>query len=633
MSFLAPLALALAALGVPILILYMLKLRRQEHAVSSTMLWQQVLRDQHANAPWQRLRRNLLLLLQLLLLFLLVLALGRPYSEISRRAQGNIVVLLDASASMQATDVKPSRFEAARTRCRQLVDGLGANDTMTLIAVADVPHVLSSLTNDRAVLRQALSSASVTNTQADWEAAAILAAASARQAARTTVVVLSDGGLPADLPSLPGTVQYVPIGITGENLAIAALAIADASPPGAGAGGPVAFVRVSNLGAQPATPLVELYTDGALFDARTLSLPPGQEGSISWNDLPLETHHVQVRLAEDDALAPDNTAWAVRAQSRRSTAILATPGNTFLERAVGLVPHLDPITVRVTETLTNAQIVQPTTPPALTIYDGVLPERLPSEGSLLFVNPPASTALFTVRGTLAQPQIAEVMAGSPLLQYVDLDQTHIARAQQIDAPGWAQPLVSAQGGPLLLAGEVGGQRVAILAFDLHQSNLPLQIAFPILVANLGNWLAPASPVETPAVAQGIAALRPGMPVVLWPPIGVSEVVVRSPSGVAWTYPVESSEPIPFGETQELGIYQVEQRKEGEMVQAQFAVNLFSEAESDIEPRDRITIGEAPIQGLQTEDIGRREWWRWPAIAGLVVLLVEWIVYWRRQWVG
>ena len=76
MSFLAPLALALAALGLPILILYMLKLRREEQVVSSTMLWQQVLRDQQANAPWQRLRRNLLLLLQLLLLFLLVMALA-----------------------------------------------------------------------------------------------------------------------------------------------------------------------------------------------------------------------------------------------------------------------------------------------------------------------------------------------------------------------------------------------------------------------------------------------------------------------------------------------------------------------------------------------------------------------------
>ena len=433
MGFIAPIALAFAALGLPILILYMLKLRREEHVVSSTLLWQQVLRDQQANAPWQRLRRNLLLLLQLLLLFLLVMALARPFSEISQRVQGNIVVLLDASASMQATDVSPSRFEAARSRARQIIDGLGPNDTMTLIAVGDVPHVLSSLTNDRAVLRRALSTAQVTNTEADWEAAVILAASSARQAQHTSTILLSDGGLPprVHVPSLPGTVQYVPIGITGENRAIAALAIRE------GASGPQAFVRVSNSGAQRATSLVQVYVDDALFDARTLSIPPGSEDSISLDDLPLQARKVRATLADEDALVLDNTAWAVHTPSRQATVLLATTGNTFLERAIGLVPHLQPITIRVTETVTAAQVLQPTTPPALTIYDGVLPDRLPEQGSILFVNPPASTALFAVQGTMTRTQIVDVEADDPLLRYVDLDETRIARARRTSVPSWA----------------------------------------------------------------------------------------------------------------------------------------------------------------------------------------------------
>jgi hypothetical protein len=626
MGFIAPIALAFAALGLPILILYMLKLRREEHVVSSTLLWQQVLRDQQANAPWQRLRRNLLLLLQLLLLFLLVMALARPFSEISQRVQGNIVVLLDASASMQATDVSPSRFEAARSRARQIIDGLGPNDTMTLIAVGDVPHVLSSLTNDRAVLRRALSTAQVTNTEADWEAAVILAASSARQAQRTSTILLSDGGLPprVRVPSLPGAVQYVPIGITGENRAIAALAIRD------GASGPQAFVRVTNSGAQPATSLVQIYVDDALFDARTLSIPPGGEDSISLDDLPLQARKVQATLADDDAFVLDNTAWAVHTPSRQATVLLATTGNTFLERAIGLVPHLAPITVRVTETVTGAQVLQPTTPPALTIYDGVLPTDLPEQGSILFVNPPASTALFAVQGAMTRTQIVDVEADSPLLRYVDLDETRIARARRTSVPSWAQPLVVAQGGPLLLAGEVSGQRVAILAFDLHHSNLPLQIAFPILVANLCNWMAPTSAVESPAIGEGLSSLRPGVPVALRPPIGVEQIAVRSPSGQEWTYEVAGSEPIPFGETYELGVYAIEGRSQEETVEAQFAVNLFSELESDIEPQDAISLGESPVQGQESDTVGRREWWRWPALAALGVLVVEWVVHWRRR---
>src|SRR3990170_3237413 len=111
MSFLTPLFLALSALALPIVILYMLKLRRREVEVSSTMLWQMLLRDREANSPWQRLRRNLLLFLQL--------------------------VLLDGSASMNAADAPGggTRFEAARAAVRQRIDGLGPDGNMSLILV------------------------------------------------------------------------------------------------------------------------------------------------------------------------------------------------------------------------------------------------------------------------------------------------------------------------------------------------------------------------------------------------------------------------------------------------------------------------------------------------------------------
>src|SRR3954465_3003730 len=104
MGVLLPAALALLALAVPIIIFYMLRLRREELAVSSSLLWRRALLDRTANAPWQRLRRNLLLLLQLLLLLLLVLSLARPFFYEHSVAQGNVVVVLDGSASMQATD-------------------------------------------------------------------------------------------------------------------------------------------------------------------------------------------------------------------------------------------------------------------------------------------------------------------------------------------------------------------------------------------------------------------------------------------------------------------------------------------------------------------------------------------------
>jgi hypothetical protein len=135
MSFLAPLALLAAAVIGPIIVaMYLLKLRREERTVSSTFLWQRMVRDVEANAPWQKLRRNLLLLLQLLLLLLLVLALARPFLRTPGISGRNLILIVDRSASMGAADVGSSRLEAAKARAVELVDQQPDGGRATVIA-------------------------------------------------------------------------------------------------------------------------------------------------------------------------------------------------------------------------------------------------------------------------------------------------------------------------------------------------------------------------------------------------------------------------------------------------------------------------------------------------------------------
>src|SRR5437867_102687 len=106
-TFLSPLTAAIAAaIAIPsLLVLYFLKLRRREMPIASTLLWKKAIQDLQVNAPFQRLRRNLLLILQMLLLCLLILALSRPVTFYQPGAGKNTVILIDRSASMSATDV------------------------------------------------------------------------------------------------------------------------------------------------------------------------------------------------------------------------------------------------------------------------------------------------------------------------------------------------------------------------------------------------------------------------------------------------------------------------------------------------------------------------------------------------
>ena len=156
MNFLAPAAFFLALL-LPILVaLYLLRLRRTEREVPSVYLWRKMVRDVEANAPWQRLRANLLLLLQLLFLIALMVALARPFTWAEGAGGQALILILDTSASMGATDVSPTRLEAAKDQARSLVDSLPEGARLTVIAAGSEARVLISSSRDRRAGRLAI---------------------------------------------------------------------------------------------------------------------------------------------------------------------------------------------------------------------------------------------------------------------------------------------------------------------------------------------------------------------------------------------------------------------------------------------------------------------------------------------
>jgi Ca-activated chloride channel homolog len=158
MSFLAPAAFALAALLPIIIAMYLLKLRRTEQVVSSVYLWKRMVRDLEANAPWQRLRRNPLLLLQLLFLAVLITALAQPFTWTEGASGASVIFILDTSASMAAVDAVPNRLEAAKSQARQMVDSLPDDARITVITASGQAQVVVSSSRDRRQVYQAIES-------------------------------------------------------------------------------------------------------------------------------------------------------------------------------------------------------------------------------------------------------------------------------------------------------------------------------------------------------------------------------------------------------------------------------------------------------------------------------------------
>src|SRR5450432_1061775 len=467
MSFLTPAALALGALAVPIVLLYMLRLRRRDIPVSSTMLWQQLLRDREANAPWQRLRRNLLMILQLLVLAALVIALARPFVEVPTITSGRIALLLDASASMNATDVTPSRFEAAKQQALGVVDSLNDADQLAVIRVAEGPEVVQTYTDDRAQLRAAITALQPSQSSADWNAALTLAAAGASGAAKFTILIVGDGGLPADLNNSYGDVKFISVGSSDSNVAITALATANDPTSG-----PQIYSRITNYGSQAADAILSIALDDKLFNAQTYSIPANSYTDVVVPNLPKNFQRVVAHLSRPvaskvpDYLPLDDTAYTVFSGATAGRALLVTQQNLFLEQ--GFASLSDWQTFRA-----QADKALPTDPFDLYVFDGTLPTTLPN-ADLLIVNPPNDTSLFKVGAEQSVATGVTVLPDDPRTRFLKFNDVNILKFKTITGADWADVLVNSKNGPLLLAGEVNGHRVAVIPFDLHDTDLLLK---------------------------------------------------------------------------------------------------------------------------------------------------------------
>ena len=601
MGFAAPLALGLGLLAVPLVLLYLLKPRREELVVSSTFLWRQALEEVQANAPWQKLRRNLLLLLQLLILALLVLALARPLLRSDVAPGGDLVLVLDTSASMAATDLSPSRFEQAKDRVDEIARNAGLGSRIALVTAGPTPRLLAGPTTDHAAVSRALSELSTAHGEANLRDAAILARSVAGRLKDPTILLVGDGG-PVAIPpsSVPYPVRFDAVYGEGTNAGILGLATRE------GAGGRQLWASVGNYGPARAV-TISLSVDGRLVDARTLQLPADGSTGVEVNDLP-QGAIVQAKLDGKDALAADDVAWHVSTQPAPTRVLLYGAESRFLERALSLLPNVNVFKAKPGTAVEAGYDVY--------IINGPLPRQLPPDGNLMLLGP-TNSSLLPVTGTLKGLTVTSQNADNLLLRFVDLRSTSVATASRLAPPDWMETLAASGDVPLLVAGETEGRKVVALAFAPENSDLPLQVAFPVLIDNLMRHLQPPS-----AAVSG--SYQPGETVQL--PEPASQRTVVAPDGRRSTLAPGTAT---YASTVMPGVYEI--RDAGDKILTRFAVNAGSENESRITARDGAplatsgsTAAAAPLQAP-----GSERWWPLAAFA-LAILLIEWWLYGRSQ---
>jgi hypothetical protein len=695
-NMLSPLQWALL-LAIPpaILGLYFLKLKRHESVVPSTMLWKRAIEDLHVNSLWQKLRQNLLLYLQLLFVGLLILACIRPGWSGMNRVGERRIYIIDHSASMQASDSKPSRLEVAREKAMKLIQDAASNDSAMVIATSDRASVEQGFTNNRSLLEKAVERIEPTAQLTDVSEAFRVAAGLANpgrmsfednvdiqvaDAVPATVYFLSDGAIGELDESEFGQlkIEYVPIGKPDTpNAGILSFAIqrTETQEAQANPGSISAFARMIQHGSQAIECTASLYWNDALVDAQKVQLQPEQETGIQFELEGIESGTLKLQLDHPDALPLDNVAYAAIRPDRQVSILLVTAGNTALETALRTQRitqiakvQIEPISYLSSQDYqTNASESKYD----LILYDSCSPEKMPAASTLFLGSvPPAdiqptvplgNSATLTTNtpsnapektdsptsaiepeenpkwtfGELSGPVIVlDVNRSHPISQYLEMASVGIVEARTVRPPSSGAILMIADSGPLFAIAPRGPYQDAVLGFDIVR---PSAEGFEI---NSDWGIKRSFPVFVLSAVENLAggiteasaaSVQPGLPVQLVLSNRFEKYQIVDPKGKIETIQRSGDGRFLYTKTDQLGVYEV--RAEGlEEPVERFCVNLFSNRESDLQVGLELKTGAESIAATSNTIRARQETWRWLLLLAIGFLMFEWMVFNRRIFV-
>jgi von Willebrand factor type A domain/Aerotolerance regulator N-terminal len=603
--------------------LYILKLRRRRIEVPFARLWMRVLAERESSSLWRRLKRLISLMIQLAILALVVAAIGDP-----RAARGSggrtIALLVDASASMRAADEAPTRFARAQKEAHRLVDGLGPGDAVLVMRLDGQPLALGGLETDDRELHRRIDAIEPSDTPADLDRGLRIAADLLRGQPHPTLILVGDGAWPRDVldrvrlaaPAPDGgadlaaidlagvDLRYVPVGATGENVGIVGFSVRRYQ---ANRASYEVFVAVRSYRTKPSPVKLELLQDGEVVDVQTLDLAPGATVEHFYPNLAGAGTRLEARIQPGDPFPVDDHAWALLPPIKKQKVQLVTSGNLFLEgallldenAAVDKIPPSawDPAAQKGYDAL---------------VFDGFTPPEKPKIPAI-YIDPSGPGSPFAIGGELRSPQITDTAAKHPLMRWVTLRDVNMARASRFVLAPADVALASSARDPIIVARD-GAEKAVAIGFDVRKSDLPLRVAFPVLLVNALEWFAGDD-------ASLQASFRTGRTFHV-PASG--DLLLRDPDGQSSRLAVIDGRAA--FTPRKVGFYSMEGGPEARTL----AASLADPAESAIQPAREITVAGRPLAAPEGFSPGlRRELWALLVFAALAIGLVEWWTYNRR----
>ncbi len=627
-ELLNPKGLWLLTAIVPLVVLYILKIKRERMRVPSTWLWAEARRDLLAKHPFKKLVPELPLLLQLLALIGLSLALARPALRGGRLTGDHIAIVIDTSASMgtaakTSDGKKTTRMALAIDAAKNAIDSMEPGADAIIIEGAREARLISPLDRDARRLKATLSQVAVREVEGDLAAAISLAADRVRSlGGKRRVLLITDGALASEAPLATSGVdmQVVTVGEPADNLGIVRIDVRAGVDPVTKHDQVQAFGMLKNYGASPRDAYVTVTVEGKSEPSasRRVLAAPGEKTAVVLAFEPGALDFgkgLVMQVSPGDALPIDDVAYGRVPQSRKMPVAHATLAYSWIARALDADPDLD------VQKLTPAQLgTVNVDPDSLVIVEGACPDGPPGL-DVLVVNPPEGTCMgVDVGAQVEQPQITSWEQGDARLRFLTFDGVHVAKAHPVKAAGQASLL---RAGQIALMADASspGRTATVVGFDVGESDWPLKASFVLFIRNVVEMARLHRSQGTTGPARTGDALRVAVPK------DVSKVIVEGPGLPEHTIAAKGGFAI-IPTADRAGIYRA-RWTEPRYGSAVIVANLTSERESDVRPRPVIIDQNGGVAQATTRVAdAHHEWGLWLAL--LAAALIAFDVYWMTR---
>jgi hypothetical protein len=513
----------------PLILLYVLKVRRPQVRVPSVWLWRNAERDLLAKNPFKRLVLQVPLILEILALLSLVAALSGPASRASEIAGEHVAIVVDTSASMtvEARDGR-TYMDHARDAAQSVVSRLSPGAAAMIIDAGRDPRIVSPMERDGRRLGAAIKSLRAREVEGRLGLGIALASEQLRRTAGSPrIVVITDGAV-ADQHAFAHSalpVDVVRIGAPDENAAVVRVEVASAIDPTTRAESIQVFALVANFGTKPRDLFVTLSQRNVPqpLASRRIQLGPGERSPVmlSFRAAPGDAGSgLVVELSPHDGLVADDRGYGRVPPSRRLPVVLA-PANAspWLARALGADTEVELMGSTVAA-LPTAGVPDD----ALVVIEGACPDSVPG-GDLLIINPQVGRCrTAAVVREVQHPSITSWQESDQRLRFLTFDGLDIEKARVVEAEAPQNALVKGREGTLIADVSSAGRTATLVGFDVGESNWPLKASFVLFVRNIVEL------ARAHRAGYGTSPARTGEPLRVRVPLDVTEVELERPDG-------------------------------------------------------------------------------------------------------